>query len=59
MPNSGSYTIEIFSLDGKLQHSGIMDGYKKSVSLMDIQEGIHLLLLRNERYFAVRKFIKL
>jgi glycoprotein endo-alpha-1,2-mannosidase len=59
MPNSGSYTIEIFSLEGKLLYSGIMDGYKKSISLMDIQKGIHLLLLRNDRYFAVRKFIKL
>ena len=33
--------------------------FQESVSIMDIPEGIHLIILRNDRYFAVRRFIKL
>ena len=59
MPDRGPYTIEIFSLEGQLLYSGIMDSFQESVNLMDIPGGIHMIMLRNDRYNAVRKFIKL
>jgi len=56
---TGSYLVEITSMNGQLIHSEEMEGAIHQLDLSSFQKGVYLITIRSKDFVATRKIIKL